>query len=240
MADQLRERDRLRADAGQLRAVAERIGVELKAREDAVAIAVHELRNPLTSVRGYATLMSRNLSAVQSQLHDVEQLIGELLGPSPTETGETSDVVHEVREAIARTRASTGRFIDLVPPESPPIAAIDRLRLAQVLDNLLRNAAKYSPAGSRIAVEIATDEREVVVAVRDQGTGIESADLEHIFTQGFRSPRHAHLAGEGLGLAVCRRIVETAGGRIWAASAGPDRGSTFYVALHRVPVLTGI
>ena len=234
IADQLRDRDRLRTEAGRLRAEAERIGGELRAREDAVAMAVHELRNPLTSVRGYASLMSRNLTAVQTQLHNVEQLISDLLGRSPAEGGETSDVVREAREAIARTRTITGRIVELVGPGLPVAAGIEAVRLAQILDNLLRNAAKYSPERSPIVVEIAAADDEVVVAVRDQGSGVEADDLEQIFTPGFRSSRHAEVAGEGLGLAVCRKIVESCGGRIWATSPGRDRGSTFHVALPRV------
>src|SRR5438309_1402436 len=189
--DQLRDRDRLRTEAGRLRAEAERIGGELRAREDAVAMAVHELRNPLTSVRGYASLMSRNLTAVQTQLHNVEQLISDLLGRSPAEGGETSDVVREAREAIARTRTITGRIVELVGPGLPVAAGIEAVRLAQILDNLLRNAAKYSPERSPIVVEIAAADDEVVVAVRDQGSGVEADDLEQIFTPGFRSSRHA-------------------------------------------------
>src|SRR2546428_56113 len=234
IADQLRDRDRLRTEAGRLRAEAERIGGELRAREDAVAMAVHELRNPLTSVRGYASLMSRNLTAVQTQLHNVEQLISDLLGRSPAEGGEASDVVREAREAIARTRTIIGRTVELVGPGLPVAAGIEAVRLAQILDNLLRNAAKYSPTGSPIVVEIAAADDEVVVAVRDQGSGVEADDLEQIFTPGFRSSRHAEVAGEGLGLAVCRKIVESCGGRIWATSPGRDRGSTFHVALPRV------
>src|SRR5437879_2088847 len=196
IADQLRDRDRLRTEAGRLRAEAERIGGGLRAREDAVAMAVHELRNPLTSVRGYASLMSRNLTAVQTQLHNVEQLISDLLGRSPAEGGEASDVVREAREAIARTRTITGRTVELVGPGLPVAAGIEAVRLAQILDNLLRNAAKYSPTGSPIVVEIAAADDEVVVAVRDQGSGVEADDLEQIFTPGFRSSRHAEVAGE--------------------------------------------
>ena len=186
IADQLRDRDRLRTEAGRLRAEAERIGGELRAREDAVAMAVHELRNPLTSVRGYASLMSRNLTAVQTQLHNVEQLISDLLGRSAAEGGEASDVIREAREAIARTRTITGRTVELVGPGSPVAASIEAVRLAQILDNLLRNAAKYSPTESPIVVEIAAADDEVVVAVRDQGSGVAQEPICHLPHRLFR------------------------------------------------------
>ncbi len=233
VADTLRERDRLRGETRDLRTEVERIGGVLQAREDSVAMAVHELRNPLTSVHGYATLMTRNLSSVQDQMRRLEQIIADLLGRSVLGGEGPADVAREAREAIARLRTLTGREAALLEPADPARARIDPMRLAQVLDNLLRNAAKYSPESSPISLEIAATEDEVRIAVRDDGAGIEPADLGQLFIRGFRSPRHAGTEGEGLGLAVCQQIVEAQGGRIWAESVGRDRGSTFHVALPR-------
>jgi signal transduction histidine kinase len=229
VADTLREQDRLRRESRELRTEVERVSGALQAREDAVAMAVHELRNPLTSVHGYATLMTRNLTAVQGQMRRLEQILADLLGRSAFAGEGIADVRLEAREAASRLRALTGRDAAITAPAEPTFARIGSVRLAQVLDNLLRNAAKYSPEDSPIDVEIARGATGVRVTVRDTGTGIDQGDLEHLFDRGFRSARHASIVGEGLGLAVCRQIVEAQGGRIWAESAGRDRGSVFYV-----------
>jgi len=237
VADVLREQDRLRRQSRELQTEVERATGALQAREDSVAMAVHELRNPLTSVHGYATLMNRNLTAVQGQMRRLEQILADLLGRSAFSGEEIADVRHEVREAASRLRTLTGRDAAMTALPEPTFARIDAVRLAQVLDNLLRNAAKYSPEGSPIEVDISRSGPALRVTVRDTGTGIGPDELDHLFDRGFRSPRHADIAGEGLGLAVCKQIVEAQGGRIWAESAGPDRGSAFHFELpEAVPV----
>jgi len=112
----VRDRDRLRADAQQLRIESDRLGGVLQAREDAVAMAAHELRSPLTSVHGYATLISRNLGSVQDQLTRLDRIISDLLGRTALEK-DVADVVKVASEAVGRLRALTGRDAWLVKPE---------------------------------------------------------------------------------------------------------------------------
>lgn len=236
VADLVRERDRQRADAQQLRVESERLGVVLQAREDAVAMAAHELRNPLTSVHGYATLISRNLGAVQDQLTRLDRIISDLLGRTALEK-DVADVVKVATEAVGRLRALTGRDAWLVKPDQPALARIDPVRLAQVFDNLLANAAKFSPDTGAITLQIIPGDDNVRFVVQDEGAGIASDEIEHVFERGFRSPRlAARTPGEGLGLVVCRQIIEGQGGRIAVESAGVDRGSSFTVALPSVRV----
>jgi signal transduction histidine kinase len=236
IADLIRERDHDRADATQLRVESERLGVVLQAREDAVAMAAHELRNPLTSVHGYATLISRNLGAVQDQLTRLDRIISDLLGRTALEK-DTADVVKVATEAVGRLRALTGRDAWLVKPDQPALARIDPVRLAQVFDNLLRNAAKYSPETGAITLQVIPGDNEVKFTVQDEGVGIASDEIEHVFQRGFRSPRLSEKTqGEGLGLAVCMQIVEAQGGHITVESAGVDRGSSFTVALPAVRI----
>ncbi|HJW49523.1 MAG TPA: HAMP domain-containing sensor histidine kinase, partial [Candidatus Limnocylindria bacterium] len=204
--------------------------------EDAVAMAAHELRNPLTSVHGYATLISRNLGAVQDQLTRLDRIISDLLGRTALEK-DTADVVKVATEAVGRLRALTGRDAWLVKPDQPALARIDPVRLAQVFDNLLRNAAKYSPETGAITLQIIPGDDEVKFTVQDEGAGMSSEEIEHVFQRGFRAPRLADKTqGEGLGLAVCMQIVEGQGGHISAESAGIDRGSRFTVTLPSVHI----
>jgi len=187
-------------------------------------------------VHGYATLISRNLGSVQDQLTRLDRIISDLLGRTALEK-DVADVVKVASEAVGRLRALTGRDAWLVKPEQAALARIDPVRLAQVFDNLLRNAAKYSPESGAITLQIIPADREVRIVVQDEGAGIAPDEIERIFERGFRSPRLAERTdGEGLGLAVCRQIIEGQGGHITVESAGIDRGSSFTVTLPTVRI----
>jgi signal transduction histidine kinase len=197
-------------------------------------MAAHEIRNPLTSVHGYATLIARNLGSVQDQLKRLDVILSDLIGRTAAEN-EIADVTKTATDAVGRLRSLTGRDAVLVKPDQPAMARIDPVRLAQVFDNLLRNAAKYSPDTSDITLEVIASDAEVRFIVRDEGAGIAPTEIDHVFKRGFRSPRLADTTqGEGLGLAVCRQIIEGQGGRITVESEGIDRGSAFTVTLPSV------
>jgi signal transduction histidine kinase len=229
----LAERDRFQRAAHELGRDVEHLGGELRAREDALATAVHELRNPLTAVHGYATLMSRNLQAVQGQLAQLERLMADLLRAEQrlASSDASVDAVIETREAIARARVRTNADIFLDAPNQPVLLAIDPARFAQVLDNLLGNATKYSPATAAIAVRVEADDNEGRVAVTDEGVGLAADHLDRVFERFYRV--NEAVAGQGLGLSICKEIVVTYGGRIWAESPGIGKGSTFTFALPR-------
>ena len=113
-----------------------------------------------------------------------------------------------------------------------------RTGIEQVLSNLLENAAKYSPAGSPIAVSLAVEEGNAVVRVRDEGIGLSADAAEAIFEPFGRAPNATakHIPGLGLGLYICRDLIARHGGQIWAESPGEGLGTTFVVV---VPVIVG-
>jgi signal transduction histidine kinase len=227
------ERDELRETASVMGRDLEHLGGALRAKEDALATAVHELRNPLTAVHGYATLMSRNLHAVQGQLAQLERLMSELLSAEQRVAGAEAaiDAVVETREAIARARVR-GATIDLEAPAEPIRLAIGQARFAQLLDNLLANAMKYSRGSEPILVRVGIDDGHGKVSVTDRGIGIPPEHLARIFDRFYRVGGTADaVAGQGLGLSICKDIVSGHGGRIWAESEGPGRGSTFAFTL---------
>lgn len=241
--ERVTERGILVATAAELRRRGEELERELRQRDDAVASAVHELRNPLTSVQAYGQLMSRHLAAVQRQVSQLDSLIGDLLGPAGPQTrpgSDRSDIARETIEAAARLRVSvpdTVVTVESAPAEHGHDARIDAGRYAQVIDNVLRNAAKYSPAGAPIEVTVTRRDEEVLVMVTDSGDGIAPEDLERIFDRYARGAQHSgSVAGAGIGLAISRDIVAAHGGRIWAESAGIGTGSTFTIALPVAPV----
>jgi signal transduction histidine kinase len=135
-----------------------------------------------------------------------------------------------VIDEIAR-RTDKHRFV-LDFPEDFPIVDADPDRIAQVLRNLLDNAVKYSPDGRLVVLRGESRGNEVVVSVADQGVGISPEHLNRLFEKFFRvdSGLRRHVVGSGLGLPICRTIVEAHGGQIWAESK-VGQGSTFYFTL---------
>ena len=231
--DIVSERDAMQLAASELGRDVETLGGALRAKEDALATAVHELRNPLTAVHGYATLMSRNLQAVQGQLTQLERLMSDLLSTEHRTEGAEApvDAVGSAREAIARARVRGAR-IDLDAPAGPVRVAIGEARFAQILDNLISNAMKYSRPAAPIVVTISVEGGHGMVSVADQGIGIPPDDLARVFDRFYRIGGTADaVAGQGLGLYICKEIVIAHGGKIWAESEGPGRGSTFSFTL---------
>ena len=193
--------------------------------------------------------MSRNLQAVQGQLTQLERLMADLLSAEQrTDGGEAPvDAVSGTREAIARARVRGAR-IDLDAPTAPVRFAISEARFAQLLDNLISNAIKYSRPETPILVTIAVEnagtgnpgvgapgrgaEATGKVSVADHGIGIPREQLARVFERFYRVGGTADaVAGQGLGLSICKEIVMAHGGRIWAESAGPGQGSTFSFTL---------
>lgn len=210
---------------------------QLQARDEAVASAVHELRTPLTSVQAYAQLTSRNLQAVQQQVKQLDRLIGDLLRPSSAARAvlqlDEVDLLHEAKQAGRRVTLVSGRRVTVDTTGAGPFAIrADRGRIEQVIENVLNNAVKFSPPGEEVEVELSRREHSIVLAVTDRGSGIPADELPRIFERHYRGASHRDsVAGEGIGLAVAHEIVVAHGGRIWAASDGPGRGTTFFIAL---------
>ena len=236
--ERVQERETLITSATELRLHSEELELGLRARDDAVASAVHELRNPLTSVQAYGQLMSRHLSAVQRQVTQLDSIIDDLLrggSGSPRVRGaQTVDLARETIEAVARLRVSVpGSQVNVTAHTTEETdAVIDPSRIAQVLDNVLRNAVKYSPPGSPVNVTVSRTADDVLISVSDSGDGIAAEDLDRIFDRYARGAQHVGaLPGAGIGLAISREIVSAHGGRIWAESAGRGQGSTFTIAL---------
>ena len=100
-----------------------------------------------------------------------------------------------------------------------------------MLLNLLSNALKYSPEGTTVTVSLTTDERTATVRVRDEGVGLEEAELAQVFRRGYRAASAGNIKGDGLGLYFAHGLVVKHGGRMWAESQGHGRGSTFSFSL---------
>ena len=224
-------------------------------RAEFMGMVSHELQTPLTSIRGSAnTLLDEAASldpAEMRQFHRIifdqadhmRSLIRDLLDVTRIETGtlsvapEPSDTATLVEEAriMFMSAGRTNRVHIDVAPDLPQVMT-DRRRIVQVLSNLLSNAAKYSNEQSTITVRAVLKQFQVVVSIADEGRGIPVERLPLLFRKFSRvdgEDRRGDSAGAGLGLAICKGIVEAHGGRIWAESDGPGQGARF---LFTVPV----
>ena len=220
-------------------------------RAEFLGMVSHELRRPLTSIKGSASTLLEAASEldlaeiaqfhriINEQADHMRSMISDLLDVARIETGtlavhprpeEIVDIVDEARNAFLSGDGRDNIRIDLVP--DLPLVMADRRRIVQVLSNLLANAAKYSKQTSAITVAVVRQGVHVAVAVTDEGEGIAAERLPLLFSKFSQlndGTRNAgpNGRGTGLGLAICKGIVEAHGGRVWAESDGPDLGSRF-------------
>jgi len=220
-------------------------------KDDFISLVSHELRTPLTVITGAVnTALSEEerLSPVEMrqliqdaafEAESLSHLLGNLMELSRaqadrlllyTEPISVKKVIQDTVEAIER-QSSAHQFIVDIPRKTPLVHA-DQLRLERILHNLLENAVKYSPQEGAIRVFVKPQEEDLVIGVSDQGIGISLADQAKLFRPFTRLEecRPGGASGTGLGLLVCRRLVEAHGGRIWVESL-PGEGSTFLFTL---------
>jgi signal transduction histidine kinase len=232
---------------------AEKALVEADHRKDEfLATLAHELRNPLAPIRNALEIMrlaegdpeafNRSRAVMERQVGQMIRLIDDLLDVSRITRGklqlvtETVDLKAVVEAAVEMSRPQiekAGHQLSVSLPTTPLWVTGDRVRLAQVLSNLLNNAAKYTESGGSVLLEAGQSDARVVVRVRDTGIGIPPdmlPGLFDLFTQVNRSLNRSQ-GGLGIGLALVRRLVEMHGGTVEAHSAGLGQGAEFVVRL---------
>ncbi|HVL34924.1 MAG TPA: MEDS domain-containing protein [Burkholderiales bacterium] len=224
----------------------------LRSRDEFLAMLAHELRNPLAPIRSAAHLvrllapgqhdLAEASAVLDRQVSHLSRLIDDLLDGARIAKGvirlrrETLSVAAAITRALESSQPGlTARRHALAVslPSEPLHVEADPTRLAQILSNLLDNAAKYTPEGGRIEVRVAREGAEVAIRVRDNGVGIPQEMLERVFevfTQLEPSPERTE-GGLGLGLTLVRKLVEMHGGRVQGVSEGRGRGAEFVVRL---------
>jgi PAS domain S-box-containing protein len=228
-----------------------------KLRQEFTAMMVHELRAPLTAVRWSSESLIKNLSAsqpgmdqakikdtvvtIETASNNMLELVNDLLDVAKIEAGKFElnlqeyDIVEVVKEQVKAFTPQAGAkhlALEVTAPEKFKLK-FDRVRISQVLGNLISNAIKYSDAG-QIQLNVSSDPggQQLVVSVKDTGIGIAREDLGDLFSK-FKQLKSFDKSrkGTGLGLVVSKGIIDSHNGKIWAESAGENLGSTFYFSL---------
>jgi signal transduction histidine kinase len=224
-------------------------------KDQFLSMASHELKTPITTIRGHAQVALRRLSKqrdlpselstmstalekIDEQTRRLNNLVDDLLDLSSIRAGKIElqlrqcDLVEVCREVIEEQRFLDGRIMELESPSSPVKLQGDCNRLSQVIVNLVSNAIKYSPEESPVKVCVEQRDTVAIIQVHDAGKGIPEDKQTHIFEPFYRVPgaQVSSKRGMGLGLAISKEIVERHGGRIWCKSQ-PGQGTTFFVEL---------
>ncbi|MDQ6834780.1 MAG: ATP-binding protein [Actinomycetota bacterium] len=233
-----------------VRDVTERTRLE-RAKSEFVATASHELRSPLTSIKGFVELLGRNseqLDARQREFVDIilrstdrlVELVNDLLDVARIEADnveisrrpiDVGEAVREVAELMGPRIGEKDQRLGIYVSPALPLAMADPARIRQVIHNLLTNAHLYTEAGGRIHVGVEADRAWVRIVVADSGVGMTAGQRAHIFDRFYRAHgSDASIPGTGLGLSIVKSLVELHEGEIEVESE-PGRGTTFYVRL---------
>src|SRR6185312_14726116 len=223
-----------------------------EALDDFVAIAAHDLGNPLAGLKGTMQLLARRAATQRltadmlaegfrtmlEQTGAMERLLRNMLDATQLRAGQMelhrapADLIAIVRHAIDLLGQEAQRRVTIVTGLSTLVGNWEGDRLEQVVENLISNALKYAPEGP-VRVTIEQNQEYGILRVIDQGIGLTAEDHARLFQRYFRSREAIQrgVEGTGLGLFICRGIIEAHGGRITASSDGPDTGTTMTVFL---------
>ncbi|MCK5319393.1 MAG: PAS domain S-box protein, partial [Anaerolineales bacterium] len=216
-------------------------------RSGLLANVSHELRTPLTSIKGFATTLLRSdvrwseedqqdfLQSIDQETERLIRLINDLLDMSRIEAGglklerynyQIADILDSVNSRLA-SLTEHHQLQVIVPSELPPVF-VDEMRIGQVLTNLVENATKYSPEDSQITIEAQLAGDQIIISVTDTGESIPTEFLDRVFDRFYQAESivTGRKSGTGLGLPICKGIIESHGGRIWVESK-VGKGSNF-------------
>lgn len=247
---------RMRKDVSRLRAMRDELAAANQRKDEFLAMLGHELRNPLAPVRQAVELLEANAteddpefllrarSVIGRQIVHLTRLVDDLLDAGRITQGtlvirpeslDLRDVVEAAVESIDRLVRRRGHRLEKRLPSHAVSCVGDGVRLTQVVTNLLSNAAKYTPHGGTIEVELREDAEWATICVRDSGRGIPPELLPHLFEPFVRGQTtiDRRTGGLGVGLTLVQRLVELHEGRVEADSEGAGRGSEFRVVLPR-------
>lgn len=234
--------------------ITERMELE-KRKDEFISLASHELKTPVTTLKGFAQLLQRRLKKrgdtqsldplrrMETQLNKLTMMINDLLDISRIQAGKLTfredrfDLAKLVAETVENLQETISTHRLLVSGKTPALVHGDRDRIGQVLINLLTNAVKYSPHADQVLIFISQEENSVRVCIQDFGSGIPADQQEQIFERFYQvsnGGKNTNLTGLGIGLYISKEIIQRHQGRIWVESA-VGQGSSFYFTLPLAP-----
>ncbi len=222
-------------------------------KDELLSVTSHELKNPLTSIKLYSQLLhgrmdgTKNkkanvdiLAKIELQTRKINRIISDLGDVAKIETGQlvirkTDNNTKEfLKTTVEQMRAMYPDRRVMFKAGVLPHAVFDKDRIEQVLENLITNAVKYSKGKAGVRVSAQAKRKELVFSVEDNGVGIPKDELGRIFSKYYRGDTKIHVAGIGLGLFICKQIIDMHGGKIWAKST-LGKGSSFFFSLPLKP-----
>jgi two-component system sensor histidine kinase BaeS len=227
------------------------LGATEQRRLDLIGDVAHELRTPIASVRGYVEGLKAGIfepgaetwRVLDEQTARLARLVDDLATLWRAESHDlrlepqSLDGPTLLGEAVQRNRPlAAARSVDLdLGRVEPASVRADGTRIAQVIDNLVGNAVRYTPGGGHVELALTADARWVSIAVRDDGPGLTADQAARVFDRFYRADpsRSRDAGGSGLGLTITRSLVDAMGGTVVVSSEGPGRGATFTVRLPR-------
>lgn len=238
--------------AGRLQDALRELHLADRRKDQFVSTVAHELRNPLSPLMNVVQLLERRespapedarlLAVARRQLAQMQRLVQDLLDIGRSGQGklvlaftdlDLRDAAQAGVESVLERMAVRRQVLELRLPSEPVPVRGDAIRLTQMLTNLLDNAAKYSPDGSTVSMEVRSEKDSATVRITDQGSGLDPEQLSHVFDLYWQAASGHASSGLGIGLALVRRLVELHGGTVEADSPGPGRGCTFTLRLPR-------
>lgn len=233
-----------------LKDITEQKNIE-KEKDDFVATISHDIKTPLTTMKGYLSALLKYSDKVTSDqrdsylrvvnseidrinrmlnnLMDLRRLEGNILDINPIKF----DMIKVIKKVVDIFKVSYINFeFEIISNEESIILFLDKDKIEQVLHNLLSNAVKYSPTGGKISISVERKPKEVIVGISDQGVGIPSEEIDKIFEKYYRTRdiQKKKISGKGLGLYITKKIIELHKGKVWVQSE-LHKGTTFYFSL---------
>lgn len=237
--------------AGSFNSMAEKLEQVEAMRRRLIGDVAHELRTPLTSIKGsmeglvdgVLPASSQTFEQVATEADRLSRLVDDLQELSRVESGAVDlhlttvsppEIVEVARKRLEAQYAGKGVKLVIDLPTGLPGVTADTDRLLQIITNLLNNAFQYTPQGGNVSLTAEKRSGEVLFSIQDTGIGIPPDHLRHIFDRFYRVDKSRSRqagGGSGIGLTICKHLIEAQGGRIWVESDGENRGSTFHFTL---------
>ncbi len=252
---EIRQREKMEKMTIKLKEVNEKLKILDRAKSEFLSIASHQLRTPLSAIKGYLSMIlegsygkvskkvKKPIANVFKASNQLNQLVNTLLNVSRIESGKIKletkkirlkEIIAPIVEEFMLTAKEKGLYLKLSMPASLPLMSLDKQKINQVIMNIIDNAIKYTETGGiTIKTTESKNKKKILIQISDTGLGMDKKQSKQIFEKFERGSagKTSWASGAGLGLFIARKFTELHHGKIWAESKGVNKGSAFYIEL---------